>query len=517
MAAQNGHRASSPSSSSSSSLAYPGRTFDTTLLPTDSEPVIFSDPSSSKTPLYEPLRRAQLRSAGPTSTLSLQQASAALHEGLPVAFPTETVYGLSANALSSSACRAIFAAKGRPQDNPLIVHVCDLDMAEEIVAEGWVPPKSYQELMRRFWPGGITFLMPAARGQASRSQSEGEAAAGTALFKGKGTSPLPLVVTSNHPLVGIRMPSHPLARALIAHSRLPLAAPSANASGRPSPTTAHHVLHDLKGRIPYILDGGASSQGVESTVVDGVTEPGELRVLRPGAVSPEEIEACLTSLQGEEAVRLRVYGRDMVRQEAFEAAPTTPGMKYKHYSPTAPVVVLVERKGSTVGWLDALSKEVEALVAARPVVEKGTITIGLMLLTDSALARAVSERASSNDAWGEEHRAWLSAEQAGTQSKTTSNGGPAREAEEAEMKAATGPAFSLQLAGEQQLRVLVRPFSLGRLSEPHLPARRLFSGLRSLDDGTDLIVVEAVEEKGIGLAVMNRVGKAAAATVAVSV
>ncbi|PWN29827.1 translation factor [Jaminaea rosea] len=479
----------SSSSSSSSAPAYPDRTFDTIVLPTDSDLVTFSDPSSSN----EPLRRARLAAAGPTTTSSLREASSALRQDLPVAFPTETVYGLSANALSSSACKAIFAAKGRPQDNPLIVHVCDLEMAEEIVAEGWVPPPCYEELMRRFWPGGITFLMPAARPGVTYSDQSSS----SSWFQGKGTSPLPLLVTSNHPLVGIRMPSHPLARALIAHSRLPLAAPSANASGRPSPTTAQHVLHDLKGRIPYVLGGGASSQGVESTVVDGVTEPGELRVLRPGAVSPEEIEECLSGLSGEGAVRLRVYGRDMVRQEAFEAAPTTPGMKYRHYSPTAPVVVFVPSKearyakaaanggsSSIAGWSQALSKEVQALVAAKPDLldGKASVHVGLMLLTDSALAQAMFAP------------------------------------EEAEMAAATGPAFPLSLDDGSQAHILIQPFSLGRLSQPHLPARRLFSGLRSLDEGgVNLIVVEAVEEKGIGLAVMNRVGKAAGGTVAVSV
>ncbi|PWN18975.1 translation factor [Microstroma glucosiphilum] len=529
--------------SSSVRPAYPHATFTTTYLDTDDQPISFADSSSSSSstasisaPIQEPFRRARITSSGPLTSRSLTLASSALASSLPVAFPTETVYGLAANSLCPQACEAIFAAKGRPQDNPLIVHVSDLDMAERIIKEGWREPKAYEVLMREFWPGGITFLMPAARD----GKAKGEA-----------------LITAHHPLVGIRMPSHPLARALIAQSNLPLAAPSANASGRPSPTTAQHVMYDLggaldalraggtigsadhKGRIPYILDGGASRQGVESTVIDGVTSPDELRILRPGAVGPEEIEACLRSaglLAGPEEqpevlvnsngseggkVKLKVYGKDMARQSSFEANPTTPGMKYRHYSPNAPVVLFVpteQGQETAIDWQEAISKEIHALLDARQTNGNGhtlseSLKVGLMLLADSALSQAIF---STPDAYSDK---------AMTQS--------------------LGPSFLLSLSSTSSssdssaktgVEVEVHPFSLGNLSSPHLPARRLFSGLRTLDEGplhrqackvtldgeeerggVDLIIVEAVQDEGIGLAVMNRVGKAAGGTVKVSV
>lgn len=607
--------ASSPASASATSStsprpAYPHATFTTTYLETDEQPITFADSScsSSASSSQEPFRKASITSSGPLTSRSLALASSALASSLPVAFPTETVYGLAANALCPRACEAIFAAKGRPQDNPLIVHVSDLDMAERIIGEGWRASRAYEVLMRRFWPGGITFLMPAAReervdDEAASSSTAHSSDSWRPLLKGKGTSPLPMVVTANHPLVGIRMPSHPLARALIAQSGLPLAAPSANASGRPSPTTAQHVMYDLggaldalrageqngssqqRGRIPYILDGGASRQGVESTVVDGVTSPDELRILRPGAVGPEEIEACLrnagllsepgkqseVSVNGNESaagkVKLRVYGKDMARQSSFEANPTTPGMKYRHYSPTAPVVLLVpvkaEQEQGAIGWEEAIAKEMRALSDARqtngdgPVARK-PLKVGLMLLADSALSQAIFSRPDVNS--NKAVQSWVQAQcnldldpQAPTmedgQDATPASSSSAQDrlSETHEMTQSLGPNFLLSLDSNSSTstaetapepEVEVHPFSLGNLSSPHLPARRLFSGLRALDEGplrhsrgepagatpgegagggVDLIIVEAVQDEGIGLAVMNRVGKAAGGTVKVSV
>ncbi|CAO1618305.1 unnamed protein product [Jaminaea pallidilutea] len=569
--------------------AYPHRTFETQLLPTDATPLDFaetspqasaesSQPASpSRQPHLEPLRRVQISSCGQTTRSSLQRASEALHSQLPVAFPTETVYGLSANALSAASCKAIFDAKGRPQDNPLIVHVCDLDMAEEITMQGWEAPRSYEAIMKRFWPGGVTLLMPAAR-KAGTTTSSAHATNGigdrnSSFFKGKGKADIPLMVTAQHPLVGIRMPSHPLARALIAHARLPLAAPSANASGRPSPTTAHHVMYDLgggleahseatqtdgRGRIPYVLDGGSCSEGVESTVIDGITDPTELRILRPGAVGPEEIEQCLVdaglSVPGatkaeataNHHVKLRVYGRDTVREVGFEANPTTPGMKYRHYSPTAPVVLFVPSSQGTQGlakWDAVLQQELKELSAAKETPagsSTGPLRVGIMLLADSALANALSSRAT------QPVKDWLEAQRQPPRTpSTTAANGDERKLEEEEMLGALSRSFPLQLESEipgQLTEIDVVLFSLGNLSAPHLPARRLFAGLRRLDaevqvqvdqssqsgrgdvkneatefKGVDLIVVEAVDDKGIGLAVMNRIGKAAGGTVQVAV
>lgn len=241
-----------------------------------------------------------------------------------------------------------------------------------------------------------------------------------------------------------------------------------------------------QGRIPYILDGGPCKSGVESTVVDGVTEPGQLRILRPGAVSPEEIEQCLRE-EGE-SVDLRVYGRDIARQQAFEAAPTTPGMKYRHYSPTSPVVLLVTKSGNELGglpdWQSALSAQVKELHAARDT--SSTLRIGLMLLVDSPLARSVFHQHASPSI-----QQWLSNEQ---------------ECQDEAQYSPLGPQVSLDSA------TTLQPYSLGTLSNPSLAARRLFAGLRVLDQGAakvDLILIESVADTGIGLAVMNRVLKAA--------
>jgi tRNA A37 threonylcarbamoyladenosine synthetase subunit TsaC/SUA5/YrdC len=226
-----------------------------------------------------------------SSAAALQQAAALLRAGLPVAMPTETVYGLAGNALSDAAVASIFAAKGRPADNPLIVHVSDLDMLAALYPAPQVMhlnsssnsqgsnssnssarlqcvadiiPKQYRRLIAAFWPGPLTILLPA--------------------------SPLlPAAVTAGQPTVAVRMPAHPVARALVAAAGVPLAAPSANTSGRPSPTSAQHVLDDLAGRVPAVVDGGGCGFGVESTVLDGLRVPPV--VLRPGGVAAEELAA----------------------------------------------------------------------------------------------------------------------------------------------------------------------------------------------------------------------------------
>ncbi|WP_197525190.1 L-threonylcarbamoyladenylate synthase [Symbiobacterium thermophilum] len=227
------------------------------------------------------------------------QAAAILRAGDVVAFPTETVYGLGANALSSEAVARIFAAKGRPSDNPLIVHIADTAQLEGLVES--VPPTA-ERLMERCWPGPLTLVMR------------------------KGPA-VPPEVTAGLDTVGIRMPDHPVALALIRAAGVPIAAPSANASGRPSPTTAEHVLEDLAGSIPAVLDGGETGVGVESTVLDMTTDPP--MILRPGGLPREELEAAI----GPVVLAPGVEGGTVER-------PRSPGMKYRHYAPQAPLILV---------------------------------------------------------------------------------------------------------------------------------------------------------------------------------
>ncbi|KAI9053710.1 hypothetical protein LZ554_002661 [Drepanopeziza brunnea f. sp. 'monogermtubi'] len=254
----------------------------------------------------------------------LQEAAKALREGdIPVGFPTETVYGLGADATRSDAVKGIYKAKGRPSDNPLIIHVCDLSMLRGLLArddrrdeEGEVAadpiPAIYKPLIERFWPGPLTILLP--NPTPSRLAPE---------------------VTAGLPTFGARMPDSPLALSLIRLSGVPLAAPSANASTKPSPTTAAHVWHDLHGKIDMVLDGGPCLVGVESTVVDGLCDPPV--VLRPGGVSIDQVREC----EGWAGV---VRGYQDASEIGTSSAPRAPGMKYKHYSPKAQVVLYERSK-----------------------------------------------------------------------------------------------------------------------------------------------------------------------------
>lgn len=224
-------------------------------------------------------------------------AAGLLRQGELVAFPTETVYGLGADARNEASVRAVFAAKGRPADNPLIVHISQMAMLPEIAAE--VPEIAFR-LAEAFWPGPLTMVLP------KRPE-------------------IPLVTSGGLNTVGIRMPSHSAARALIEASGCPLAAPSANRSGRPSPTTARHVMEDMDGRIAAVLDGGMCTAGVESTVIcfdDAET----IHILRPGIISAEMLAPYAAQVYVDSAV---------FRQLAPDAKAASPGMKYKHYAPQA--------------------------------------------------------------------------------------------------------------------------------------------------------------------------------------
>ena len=218
-----------------------------------------------------------------------------------MALPTETVYGLGANGLDPEAVEHIFQAKGRPQDNPLILHVPDDSWLERYCQD--IPPTAY-ELTRRFWPGPLTLILP-RRGI------------------------VPDVVTAGMDTVGMRCPDHPVTRAILELADVPVAAPSANTSGKPSPTTAAHVLADMDGKIDAVVEGGPCSVGVESTIVD-LTED-RPRLLRPGGVTPEQLKAVLGDLVVDKAVTAQIDKDAVVK---------APGMKYKHYAPACDVVIV---------------------------------------------------------------------------------------------------------------------------------------------------------------------------------
>ena len=236
-----------------------------------------------------------------------------LKNGGIVAIPTETVYGLAGNALSAESAEKIFKAKGRPSDNPFIVHISELSEWDDLVES---IPEPAKELAEKFWPGPLTIILPKS-------------------------DKIPLTVSGGLSTVGVRMPSHEIARAIIKKAGIPLAAPSANTSGKPSPTCADHVKEDLMGRIDAIVDGGESDVGVESTVISLAVSPP--RLFRPGGITPE----MLTEVLGEFVVDDAVYEKLADGTEA-----PSPGMKYKHYSPKAKVTII---KGS----FDAFKKYAE--------------------------------------------------------------------------------------------------------------------------------------------------------------
>ncbi len=234
-----------------------------------------------------------------------------------IAFPTETVYGLGANALDGRAARAVFRAKGRPQDNPLIVHIADFQEIHRVAAS---LPSAAKKIMQAFWPGPLTLVLPKKE-------------------------TVPDEVTGGLDTVAVRMPDHPVAKALIAAAGVPVAAPSANLSGSPSPTKARHVLDDLNGRIDGILDGGPADVGVESTVLDLTTDVPT--ILRPGGVTAEQLLTVLADVRYDPAVE--AGGHDI--------APRSPGVKYKHYSPKARVILLE-------GELEPVADRTKEMIAA---------------------------------------------------------------------------------------------------------------------------------------------------------
>lgn len=307
----------------------------------------------------------------------LARAVEVLRRGGLVAIPTETVYGLAADALDDEAVAGIFRAKGRPDTNPLIVHVADVAMAREL-AGSW--PAAAAAVAARLWPGPVTVVVP--RGPL-----------------------IPDIVTAGGSTVALRCPAHPLTRRLIAVSGIPLAAPSANRSEAVSPTTAHHVLEGLGNRIDLILDGGPCPKGIESTVLDCTTSPP--RLLRPGPVSRAELEA--------------VIGGPVAGAEPPAAGPArSPGQRRRHYAPRTPLeisataarrVESLVQEGQRVGWLTArpddadlrrLAASKELLIIPMPGDAEGfasRLYATLHALDQRQLDRIVVDEPPDTDAW----------------------------------------------------------------------------------------------------------------------
>lgn len=257
----------------------------------------------------------------------IKEAAAVVKNGGLVAFPTETVYGLGANALLPDAVKAVYAAKGRPSDNPLIVHVANFDQVKSYV-DNFHPLT--EKIVKNYWPGPLTLIFSIKEGS------------------------LPKEVTGGLSTAAFRMPDQALTLALIEAAGVPLVGPSANTSGKPSPTTADHVYHDLAGKIAGILDGGATKIGVESTVLDLSDPTKPPMILRPGAVTQEELATLLDSL-------VLLDGHLLSATEV----PKAPGMKYKHYAPDTEVLMVKPQDWpAALKWVQ--TKPVRAGVIAGP-------------------------------------------------------------------------------------------------------------------------------------------------------
>lgn len=249
----------------------------------------------------------------------MQEAGELLKAGALVAFPTETVYGLGANALDEKAAAKIYAAKGRPSDNPLIVHIADMESLDLITKE---IPKAAVKLAEKFWPGPLTMVF-------------------------QKSDAVPYGTTGGLDTVAVRMPSHPIALEMIRCGGGYIAAPSANTSGRPSPTLAEHVAEDMDGIIPMILDGGAVGIGIESTIVDLTEEIPT--ILRPGFITKEMLEEVVGEVQIDKGL-----------SADSKTPPKAPGMKYRHYAPKADLIIIEGNAEAVVEKINALTEENEA-------------------------------------------------------------------------------------------------------------------------------------------------------------
>lgn len=326
----------------------------------------------------------------------IDDAAHLLNKGQVVAFPTETVYGLGANALRKDAVDKIFKAKGRPSDNPLIVHIYDECQLDSLVSR---LSEKVKKAMSLFWPGPLTVIL-------DKKET------------------VPEVVTAGLSTVAIRMPSHPVALALLKSCSVPIAAPSANRSGRPSPTKAEHVFEDMSERIPLIIDGGISQVGVESTVVDFTKD--KPVILRPGGITKE----MLSNSIGEVDIDSSILSPIRKDQKVL-----SPGMKYKHYAPSCQVVIIE-------GSQNAVAVKISQLKALK---EENGFKVGVLVTNET-----------------------------------------------------------FDILNDKSA------YKLGSKNKPKEAAAILFESLRMFDKlGTDIVLIEAVNLKDEGLAVMNRMVRAA--------
>ncbi|MTK12033.1 MAG: threonylcarbamoyl-AMP synthase [Clostridiaceae bacterium] len=326
----------------------------------------------------------------------MQEAGEVLRQGGLVVFPTETVYGLGANALDPEAVKKIFEAKGRPQDNPLIVHIADIEEIKPLVSE---IPEIAKRFMERFWPGPMTIILP--------------------------KSPIiPDETSAALPCVGIRMPSNNVARELIRAAGVPIAAPSANISGKPSPTDVQRCIEDLSGKVDYIIGGNMCDIGLESTVIDCTTEP--TCVLRPGGITLEMLREVDEDTYIDPAI---------MKKPEKDFKPKAPGMKYRHYAPKAPVKIV---QGDLKKTIEKINEIVQNYIDENKVV-------GIMATDETA--------------------------------------------------------------NYYKKGIVI---SLGSRENMISVSQSLFETLRMFDDKeVDIIIAEAFEEKGVGVAVMNRLKKSA--------
>lgn len=273
------------------------------------------------------------------SNSSLSRAGEVLRGGGLVVFPTETVYGLGANALDATAAEKIYAAKGRPSDNPLIVHIASPEDADKYAYAG----EEYKRLAKAFMPGPLTVIMPKR-------------------------DCIPLTVTGGLDSVGIRCPENKTARALIKAAGVPIAAPSANISGKPSPTSAAHVKDDLDGKVDVIIDGGDCTVGLESTIVK--LGDGKVTLLRPGAITLDMLSTLFDNIEVDDAVTNKIKD---------DARPLSPGMKYRHYAPSAPLYLLNGTDENRIEYCKTVDSDTLLLVfdeEAELLAGKRIITIG---------------------------------------------------------------------------------------------------------------------------------------------
>ena len=375
------------------------------------------------------------------SKKDIEEAAQILKAGGLVAFPTETVYGLGGNGLDKEAARKIYAAKGRPSDNPLILHVSKMEEVYPLVEN--VPEKA-KRLMESFWPGPLTLIL-------------------------KKSKIVPLESTGGLDTVAIRCPDNALTLELIERAGLPVAGPSANLSGSPSPTEASHVYHDLSGRIEGILDDGAVGIGVESTILDMSTDRPTL--LRPGAITLED----LTEVLGEKPeIDPTLLGKKM--EDGF--IPKAPGMKYRHYAPKAEMILFCSLEEKESKEKEPKKKESEDKTSGK----RGT-------------EDRISEEKESGYKVSKRIAEYLEEEGRGFPREKI-----------AVFCAEETKHFYQEMAEKEGIVLKV----LGRRDEPLSMTHNLFRILRECDEeGIELILSEGYSEKGIGFALMNRMKKAA--------